>query len=256
MCLEVSDYLEQSGLIDNTMVVFMSDNGTVAASQNNRLVRNFLLGNKGHIYEGGIRVPLMIRWDGVIPPDTKSGNIVSVVDFFSSFTDLAGGTLSEEKEAVHDGHKIVLDNPQYCNNNRTLLTGAKLRWGDYALIYDHHSDKEENINKIRVYQLFNLTDNVNESIENNIADQHPGIVYVMAQKLKQEIIDTDSEPLKISIDEMIPPLDPGEKIKEAALKKIRAFEGCNKPSKVTRMIDKIKQTPRSNRNPPDEQRKP
>ena len=246
------------------MVVFMSDNGTVAASQNNRLVRNFLLGNKGHIYEGGIRVPLMIRWDGVIPPGTKSGNIVSVVDFFSSFTDLAGGTLSEEKEAVHDGHKIVLDNPQYCNNNRTLLTNltshaltnSKLRWGDYALIYYHRSDKEENINKIRVYQLYNLTDNIDESIENNIADQHPGIVYVMAQKLKQEIIDTGSKLRRTSIDEMILPLDPGEKIKEAALKKIRAFEGCNKPSKVTQLIDKIKKMPRSNRNPLDEQRKP
>lgn len=73
------------GLLENTLIVFYSDNGGMGANTSNYPLR----GSKGMLYEGGVRVPLIFNWKGQISSavtDTK----VSGIDFYPSFLEVAG----------------------------------------------------------------------------------------------------------------------------------------------------------------------
>lgn len=77
----VLDYLDKNGLADNTVVILSSDQG-------------FYLGEHGWfdkrwIFEESLRTPLMVRWPGVIKPGSTTGQIVSLIDFASTFLDIA-----------------------------------------------------------------------------------------------------------------------------------------------------------------------
>jgi arylsulfatase A-like enzyme len=80
--------LKQLGLDENTLVVFMSDNGGTQQSS-----QEPLRGSKGGYYEGGIRVPLIVRWPGVVKAGTRSTVPVHNVDLYPTFLAAAGADL-------------------------------------------------------------------------------------------------------------------------------------------------------------------
>jgi arylsulfatase A-like enzyme len=89
--------LHTLGLDKNTLVVFASDNGGATAAEVKQLKLNGnLRGFKGELWEGGIRVPLMVRWPGHIKPGTTSSQPCYFPDFFPTFAKLAGVTNLEE----------------------------------------------------------------------------------------------------------------------------------------------------------------
>ncbi|WP_017446964.1 sulfatase [Gayadomonas joobiniege] len=79
------DYLNASGLRENTLVIFTSDNGFNGFQSKDKRFR----GAKGDIYEGGIKVPLLVNWPQKIPAG-RTDALVSVVDYFATFADVAG----------------------------------------------------------------------------------------------------------------------------------------------------------------------
>ena len=133
--------LDAQGLRDNTLVIFTSDNGGLASVTNNAPLR----GGKGNPYEGGIRVPLIARWPGVIPSDTVSSVPASSVDIFPTILDAAGFSIPEEPPV--DGESLLgvmeereeLDReglfwhfPHYRGHDATPY--SIVRSGDYKLI--------------------------------------------------------------------------------------------------------------------------
>jgi len=93
----VLDALEESGLAKNTLVAFASDNGGhLASGQNNDPWRD---GKQSH-YDGGIRVPFMMRWPGVIKPGSKCDYNGLNFDLFPTFIEVAGGAVPAELDAV------------------------------------------------------------------------------------------------------------------------------------------------------------
>lgn len=118
--------IDQMGLSDNTLFIFFSDNGGV----DNRFDNIPLLGGKskdvypeghplryiatsnaplragkGTLYEGGVRVPLIVRWPGKVKPGSTSEAIVSSVDFYPTFLELGQG--QEPANQVLDGFSMV-----------------------------------------------------------------------------------------------------------------------------------------------------
>ena len=123
---DIMDAVEEMGLADNTVFIFYSDNGGV----DNRFDNIPLLGGeskdvypeghplqyiatsntplragKGTLYEGGIRVPLIVRWPEKIKPESTSEAIVSSVDFYPTLLALADG--KQPKNQVLDGYSML-----------------------------------------------------------------------------------------------------------------------------------------------------
>jgi arylsulfatase len=82
--------LEDMGQLDNTIVVFTTDNGAEAISYPDGGVTPFK-GQKGESYEGGYRVPCVIRWNGVIKPGTVFSQMFASFDWLPTFVEIAGG---------------------------------------------------------------------------------------------------------------------------------------------------------------------
>jgi len=94
--------LETSGVADNTVVVFLSDNGgaIIPGSAENGALNHPLRGAKAQLWDGGIRVPLFISWPGKIEAGRVSGSVVSALDFFPTFARLAGAETPDNLEGI------------------------------------------------------------------------------------------------------------------------------------------------------------
>lgn len=86
----VLDTLDELGLVENTVVVFTSDNGGVSSGDNYATSNLPLRGGKGRQWEGGIREPFHIRAPGIVPAGATCDVPVTGIDFYPTFLDLAG----------------------------------------------------------------------------------------------------------------------------------------------------------------------
>ena len=82
--------LEDNGQADNTVVVFASDHGAMAPGLNTPW-RDF----KGTLFDGGIRVPLIVRWPGKIKPGRKSAQVGTLMDLTANFIRIACATVAD-----------------------------------------------------------------------------------------------------------------------------------------------------------------
>ena len=83
--------LEMTGTLDNTLLVFYSDNGGAVRTE-------WLADKKGSLLEGGLRVPMVVSWPGVIQPGTSCNTHVTSMDFFPTFVHAAGGSTDQIKQ--------------------------------------------------------------------------------------------------------------------------------------------------------------
>jgi arylsulfatase A len=152
--LETLDSLK---LADNTLVFFSSDNGPETLNRYQGATRSYgtpgalegkaLRGMKLHLYEGGIRVPALIRWPGVVKPGRESDAPVSALDWMMTVRVLTGIRAWDMKVDGEDfsrvlyGDKFVRERPIYWQYDKainsatdTLLPKFALREGDYKLL--------------------------------------------------------------------------------------------------------------------------
>jgi arylsulfatase A-like enzyme len=158
------DWLAQSGARDNTIVVFTSDNGGHVAASNIAPLRSY----KGALYEGGIRVPCIIDWPGVIEPGSVSDAPIHGVDFYATL--LAAAGLPPQPEDHEDSVNLVpLLNGKSPDFNRGPMVwhyplgvphiahshpGSVIRDGDWKYLRFYTDGREE---------LYNLSDDIGET---------------------------------------------------------------------------------------------
>lgn len=102
--------LEHHGIADKTLVIFTSDNGglTQRYGKHDGFTDNFpLRRGKGSAYEGGVRVPAIVRWPGVTKPGTESSEPVSTIDYFPTLLDAANCTENKVGSQPVDGKSLV-----------------------------------------------------------------------------------------------------------------------------------------------------
>ncbi len=97
-CGEVFRTLRELNLEQRTLVIFVSDNG------NHSRAAPPLHGGKGSTWEGGLRVPFIARWPGVIPAGSVCRELATLKDMFPTFAALSGAKLPTDR--VYDGHDI------------------------------------------------------------------------------------------------------------------------------------------------------
>ena len=108
--------LEQMGQLDNTIIVFTTDNGAEAISYPDGGVTPFK-GQKGEAYEGGYRAPAVIRWPGVIKPGTLLTQMFAALDWLPTLVEVAGGPKG-------DGLKKEIEQGAYPGIVKTTLDGV------------------------------------------------------------------------------------------------------------------------------------
>lgn len=123
--------LKQLGIEEKTIVVLCSDHGGLSARGSNRGVATSnrpLRAGKGHNYEGGVRVPLLIRWPGSTKPGTVIETPVVTMDFFPTFLEMAGLPLRPEEHL--DGISLT-----------PLLTGEMEGGGERSFFWHNPSPR-------------------------------------------------------------------------------------------------------------------
>jgi len=171
---KVLDALEQHGVADRTLVIFTSDNGGLSTSEGSPTSNLPLRAGKGWLYEGGIRVPLLVLLPGVTTPGSSSAWPVTSTDYFPTILEAAGLPLLPAQHrdgvsflpAVEDLAATPEDRPLFWHyphwGNQGGTPGAAVRLGNWKLI-DWYWGKDQ--------ELFNLADDPGE--QTNLAAKHP-----------------------------------------------------------------------------------
>lgn len=188
----IVNLVEELGLTDNTLIIFTSDNGghfDVAEFLN---TSGPLRGFKRDLYEGGIRVPFIARWPGVVPAGRTSTEIIAFQDMLPTFAELAG---TETPDDI-DGISVV-----------KALKGGQLSYNKY-LYWDYGHCRGRYDQAVRTgswkgirfgrgerIQLYNLTNDIGET--NDIADQHPDIVKTIEEIMDGAVKENPRYPVSV-----------------------------------------------------------
>ncbi len=163
------DALDEAGLSENTIVIYTSDNGPWLQKKEEGGSADPVRGGKFLYYDGGVRVPCVIKWAGTIPAGTVSDAVVRSIDLLPTFVSCAGGKVAHRV----DGQDIskFLANPkktkgldEYVYVNNGVVIGV--RKGDWVYLpMTGTGRKPENP------ELFNIKENMAE--DKNIIGSHP-----------------------------------------------------------------------------------
>ncbi len=197
---DIMDYIEQNGLLDNTIILFTSDNGGLSAAARGGIPHTHnkpLSSGKGSAHEGGIREPMIVKWPGVTKPGSQTDQYLIIEDFFPTILEMVN--ISDYQTVQHiDGlsfTNILNGNP--AQNMRKLFwhfpnnwgpTGpgigasSTIRKGDWKLIY-YHADQQ--------FELFNIADDIGEST--NLASSKPEIKEALAKELGEYLRNVEAQ---------------------------------------------------------------
>lgn len=199
---DIIDYLEATDQIDNTVIIFMSDNGGLdfyargnAPSGTGNLHNYPLRSGKGSLYEGGVREPMIVYWKGVAEPGRVCDDYLIIEDFFPSILEIAG--ISDYNTEQHvdgvsfvpliagtgnpsEGRSLYWNTPHNWTNmineqtKRNLGIGqnCSIRRGDYKLVYWYLDGAKE---------LFNIAEDISESTD--ISAMNPELVRQLSSDL-------------------------------------------------------------------------
>ena len=171
--------LKKLNLTNKTIIIFTSDNGGFLKATDNAPLR---LG-KGYPYEGGIRVPLIVRWPGVVKPGTVCKELVISVDYFPTVCQAAG--VAGPKDRDIDGKSLMpllkhtgslkrdalyWHFPHY--RSKDIVPYSIIRSGNWKLIKRYEGKK---------FELFNLKNDLSE--KNDLSAKRPGKVRELNRKL-------------------------------------------------------------------------
>ena len=170
---DLMDFLEAKDIADNTIILFMSDNGGLSAVARGGTPHTHnkpLSSGKGSIREGGIREPMLLKWPGVTPANSVNSNYLIIEDFYPTILEMAGVKDYEPVQHI-DGISLVsmLKESYALPQERSLYWHYPNEWGpegpgigafsavrqgDWKLVY-YHDDES--------FELFNIAEDISES---------------------------------------------------------------------------------------------
>ncbi len=187
-------YLDDSGLAGNTLVFFSSDNGP-ENSWRERIVEFGHRSNgiykegKRSIYEGGHRVPFLVRWPaGIESPGRRSDKLVGQVDLLATVAEIIGADLPDDAGEDSESFLKVLKNNDDGWNRRPLINhGSSGRFsiteGKWKLILPHRKASRE---------LYDLE--ADQFEENNLIEEHPEIAKSLEKRMTQIVVNGRTTP--------------------------------------------------------------
>jgi len=200
-CGQLLSALQESGLADNTVVVFTADNGPekYAYARDEKYGHwsaEPLRGLKRDVYEGGHHVPFLIKWPGVTKPGHVSDALVSQIDLFATFASALGFALPDD--AAEDSHDLLpllrgeVNSVRDSHVHNTYAKQYAIRHGDWLLvdaIDGYVTPRNKAWEKRHGYtaddsqpvELYNLKKDIGQ--RDNVAADHPDVVAELQSRL-------------------------------------------------------------------------
>ena len=155
------DLLDELNIAENTIVIFFSDNGGGGGADNTPL-----RGGKGRMFEGGLRVPCIIRWPGTVPPDTVCNEFLTSMEIFPTLCRAAGA--KPPKNVVLDGFDM------------TEVLAGKNKSSRKEMFWQRRADKAARVGNYKWVQsakgsgLFDLSKDIAE--KKDLSTKNPDIL--------------------------------------------------------------------------------
>lgn len=193
--------LKKAGVLENTIIVFTSDNGPYFRATKEHIAEEFtnvpvdsaypLRFGKGTVYEGGTRVPLIVIWPGRVQPGAVSQALAQSTDLFPTFADMLGWKLPAKVQFDGVSLRPVLEKNQivrdeiFCHFPHNH-PASSIRQGDWKLIrfFCDNADQADR------YELYNLADDRGE--EHDVSAAQPDRVKTLAARLDQYLQKTNA----------------------------------------------------------------
>jgi arylsulfatase A-like enzyme len=193
------DAIDELGLRDNTLVIFTTDNGPwnnmqepLRKKHNGAIAWGSsgpLREGKGSTWEGGVRVPCIVRWPGHVPAARVSNAIFSTVDLMPTFAKLAGYKVPTDRiiDGVDQTELLLGENEQGARDHFYYLCRNELhgvRKGKWKLLLENRKNYYGYVKDTgsKEMELYNLESDIGE--KHNLAKQHPEIVSEMLELIK------------------------------------------------------------------------
>ncbi len=169
----VLDTIDTEGMRDNTLVLFASDNG--GAEDKGGASNDPLRGEKGQLWEGGIRVPAAMRWPGVLAAGHKCRQVISVMDWFPTLTAALGVEPQNKRPfdgknlwpAIRDGKEVPPEEIVIAKGDAVILDG------EWKLVQVRETGRN---------LLFRINDDPSE--ERDLSAEHPEVVRELSARIK------------------------------------------------------------------------
>ncbi|MDE7410696.1 MAG: sulfatase [Paramuribaculum sp.] len=210
---DLLDYLQRTGQLERTIVIFMSDNGGLdfysrgdaPDGKHNYPLRS----GKGSTFEGGIREPMIIYWNGVTVPGSTIDDYLIIEDFYPSILEMAGISDYHVPQTIDGVSFVPLLRGEKADPDRYLIWNSPHTWiptghqdkintpdslrqgygqscairqGDWKLIYFYNNGWKG---------LYNLNDDIGE--DRNVASVHPEIVNRLSSLLGESLRRMDAQ---------------------------------------------------------------
>ncbi len=191
---QVIKAIDDAGIADNTIVIFTADNGHSHYTGWKDLVDAGHMpsgpyrGHKGDIWEGGHRVPLVVRWPQHILANTSSDQMVSLTDLYATCTDIIGAELLQD--GAEDSLSFLPALLTKTNNNARASLVSHSNHGEFAyrdgpwklLFRKSGRNVPQSRGKPTIAELYNLKTDIAE--QNDLTQEHPEVVERMTAKFK------------------------------------------------------------------------
>ena len=207
---QVLDALEKSGVADNTLVFFTSDNGCspqadfAALGKKGHDPSYVFRGHKADIWEGGHRVPFIVRWPGHVKPGSTSDQLVSLVDFYATCAEVVGFKVPDT--AAEDSVSLLpillgkADSPvREALVHHSIAGKFSIRQGRWKLElcpgsggWSAPRDPQAVKQGLPAVQLYDMEADVTE--EKNLEDEHPDVVKQLTELLERYVAQGRSTP--------------------------------------------------------------
>ncbi len=204
---KINDKIKQLNLEQDTIIIFTSDNGCSPQADYEQLKKvghnpSFLFrGMKSDIYEGGHRVPFIIKWPELIKPGTQNNNLIGLHDIYATLAQYLNEPIDEY--SAEDSVSLIptlIDNNQQVRENiicQSIDGSLSIRHNEYKLEMCSGSGgwskpSPSQLKNEKQFQLYNLKNDIGENV--NIIDENNQLYYEMRSLLEKQVLDGRSTP--------------------------------------------------------------
>ncbi|MCA1761148.1 MAG: sulfatase-like hydrolase/transferase, partial [Bacteroidales bacterium] len=195
---KIRSLLKERNILENTLVIFTSDNGAANRYEGRFNSSGILRGRKRDVYEGGIRVPLLVSMPGIVPQEETNQSVGYFADILPTFAELVGVEMPVKSDGI--SLKDAFLKNKYLAEERTLYWEFHEQEGKQAVRWGNWKGVRLDIHKKGFHDEIELYDlQTDPSETNNVAAEKPEIVKKIKEIMESEHEFSESYPFDFEL---------------------------------------------------------